>query len=60
MEAAARKRERVLAEVSQRDVAAAATGRLNESVFANPDLSPGQVTSLVDILREFRGRTGDF
>ncbi|WP_239335661.1 MarR family winged helix-turn-helix transcriptional regulator [Frankia sp. CiP3] len=55
-------RRATLAEITAagRDVAAAATDRLNESVFANPDLSPDQITSLVDILREFRGRAGDF
>ncbi len=55
-------RRATLAEITPagRDVVTAATDRLNESVFANPDLSPDQITSLVEVLTEFRGRAGDF
>ncbi len=55
-------RRATLAEITPagRDVATAATDRLNESVFTNPDLSPDQIASLVEVLTEFRGRAGDF
>jgi DNA-binding MarR family transcriptional regulator len=55
-------RRTTLAEITPagRTVATTATERLNESVFTHPDLAPDQVVALVDILKEFRSRAGDF
>jgi DNA-binding MarR family transcriptional regulator len=51
-----------LAEITEegRERALAATRRLNESVFADPGLSAGQVDRLVATLRALRQAAGDF
>ncbi|SBW28135.1 MarR family winged helix-turn-helix transcriptional regulator [Protofrankia symbiont of Coriaria ruscifolia] len=55
-------RRATLAEITAagRELATAATVALNERVFADPGMPPEQIGPLVEILREFRGRAGDF
>ncbi len=55
-------RRATLAEITAagRELATAATVALNERLFVDPGLSPEQVGPLVEILREFRSRAGDF
>ncbi|KLL12804.1 MarR family winged helix-turn-helix transcriptional regulator [Protofrankia coriariae] len=55
-------RRTTLAEITAagREVATAATVELNRRLFADPGFPPEQVGPLVEILREFRSRAGDF
>jgi DNA-binding MarR family transcriptional regulator len=52
----------VLVEVTDagRELAGRATALLNEQVFRQPGLSPEQVHTLVDVVRELRRSAGDF
>lgn len=43
-----------------RSRAEGATGSLNSSVFADPGVPAGRVSTLVNVLRELRRRAGDF
>ncbi|WP_250284866.1 MULTISPECIES: MarR family winged helix-turn-helix transcriptional regulator [unclassified Frankia] len=55
-------RRTTLAEITAagREVATTATVELNRRLFASPGFPPEQVGPLVDILRDFRSRAGDF
>jgi DNA-binding MarR family transcriptional regulator len=55
-------RRAVLVEITDegRVVAAEATKRLNDRVFASPGLSPESIHTLVEVLRELRVGAGDF
>jgi DNA-binding MarR family transcriptional regulator len=52
----------VLVEITEagRELAARATERLNDGVFRRPGLTPAQVHTLVDVVRELRRNAGDF
>ncbi|MCU1536529.1 MAG: transcriptional regulator, MarR family, partial [Humibacillus sp.] len=43
-----------------RTLAERATEALNSEVFQQPDLGPGDVESLVEVLTRLRGHAGDF
>jgi DNA-binding MarR family transcriptional regulator len=55
-------RRTVLARVTEegRALALAATGKLNDTVFADPGLAPEAVRTLVDVLHGMRRAAGDF
>jgi DNA-binding MarR family transcriptional regulator len=55
-------RRTVLVEITDagRAVAAEATERLNDRVFANPGLSEQSIKTLIEVLRELRVEAGDF
>jgi DNA-binding MarR family transcriptional regulator len=52
----------VLVEITRagRRLAAEATTRLNDQVFAKPGLPPEQLRTLVEVLRDLRREAGDF